>query len=127
MRKLLLGIALVVLAGCDVLGIGKTCTSELAWGVSLVLEDSATGGPVVADEIRVVAQDGAYVEERDIDPNPPNPGPVSIVEDRSGTYRITVVASGYAPWVQDGIQVGMEDECHVRTVSLEARLQPSEP
>ena len=44
--------------------------------------------------------------------------------ERAGTYAVEVTAPGYSPWVRAGVQV-RRDDCHVRTVSLVARLQPT--
>jgi hypothetical protein len=122
-RHGIFAIGLLAVSGCDLLGIAQTCTSELIMGVGVTMEDSLTGGPVFADSIRVTAEDGTYVETRIVDASEQEPGRISIVEDRPGTYRITVRASGYAPWTAEGVRVRMDDDCHVRSVGIHSRLQ----
>ena len=116
-------VAGMAFAGCDVLGITTNCTTELVWGVSLTLEDSTTGGRLNTPAITVKAVDGGYIEEMTVDPDPPNPGPVTIISDRPGTYAITVLAEGYEMWHLDNVRV-RQNGCHVSTVPLVARLVP---
>jgi hypothetical protein len=43
--------------------------------------------------------------------------------EREGRYTIEVVAPGYKAWTRSNVRV-REDECHVLTQEVEARLQP---
>jgi len=43
--------------------------------------------------------------------------------ERAGTYIVTVARSEYHTWVQADVVV-TADECHVKTVSLKAELEP---
>jgi len=44
--------------------------------------------------------------------------------EREGTDTITVRRAGYATWTRTGVTV-TRDECHVRPVTVTARLQPA--
>jgi hypothetical protein len=43
--------------------------------------------------------------------------------EQAGKYAIVVSASGYKLWTRTDVEV-TEDECHVKTVPLTARLVP---
>jgi hypothetical protein len=49
-------------------------------------------------------------------------GPYGLAYERAGTYTVTVEQQGYRPWSRSGVRV-TKDECHVRGVSITARLQ----
>jgi hypothetical protein len=44
-------------------------------------------------------------------------------DERAGTYIVQLEAVGYQPWDTSGIRV-TGNECHVRTASLTADLEP---
>lgn len=114
--KVVLAVFLVLgMSGCELLGIGTVCTQEERPAVTVALVDSITGEAIVPGSLLVVAADGEYADTiRGLAPG-------GLAYEREGTYRVTVQASGYAPWVRENVRV-TSDECHVRTVELVARL-----
>jgi hypothetical protein len=126
-RSLLLSVLALCVAGCDLLGIGTECTLVARSALLIEVVDSASGAPILAGdvEVLVVVTDGSYVDSLRVD------GPVGrptaalpLAEERSGNYRVEVTASGFAPWVVSNVRV-QEDECHVLTRELTARLRPT--
>lgn len=109
---------LVGLGGCN--SLGTACTDILMPGIRLFVVDSVSAAAVAADG-RVIASDGAYADTTFFAAARPVPD-VYVVEDRPGAYAVRVTAAGYAPWERRDVRVPREDECHVRTVSLTARL-----
>ena len=116
--KVALAMFLVLaLSGCELLGIGTVCTLEERPAITVALVDSITGEAIVPDSLLVVAADGEYADTvRGLVPG-------GVAHEREGIYRVTVQASGYAPWIRENVRV-TADECHVRTVELVARLHP---
>lgn len=119
-------LALALAAGvtaCDLLN-PVACTDELRAGIVVTVLDAATGAPIPG-WISVVARDGEFVDSV---PHPPAVvdhevyGPFPVTYERPGTYQVRVVAAGYREWIQEDVRVA-EDECHVRTQRIEAKLQ----
>jgi hypothetical protein len=127
MKKLLPALILVV-TGCDVLGIGSPyCTTSLEPAILVDVSDSITGQPV-RGRYPVIARSGAYADTADLETSPfVNPdtlyfGPFPLAYERGGRYDVEVKAPQYRVWSQSGIRV-TEGECHVRTIRVAARLQ----
>ena len=99
--------------------------TEFAFSVHPV--DAQTGARLSAT---IVASDGDYRETL-------LPGPGGLlgnapdgyygVPNRSGTYRLTASAAGYAVWSRDSIRVRRDANCRLETVSLTIPLLPSAP
>jgi hypothetical protein len=68
-----------------------------------------------------MAREGAYVDSARMYGDVPVET-VGLAEERAGTYEVSVERTGYRSWHRAGVRV-TADECHVRTVSLTARLQ----
>jgi hypothetical protein len=49
-------------------------------------------------------------------------GPFDLAYERAGRYDLEIQAPTYRPWRLTGIRV-TENECHVQTVPVQARLQ----
>lgn len=113
-RILLAVVAVVLVGGCGVLD-PIICTTEARPGLRVAVVDSVTGDTI--PEATVVAEEGAYQETLNL-----YGGVAHGAYERAGTYRVDVTAAGYEPWSREGVQV-TEDECHVRTVDITARLQ----
>ncbi|CAN5658275.1 hypothetical protein BH23GEM11_BH23GEM11_18930 [soil metagenome] len=114
-------LALVVgMTGCDI--VDSDCTLALSPGLAVQVVDSISGEPVPVASGAVAATDGDYTESAEGD------GPASLwaifLEGRPGTYRVTVAAPEYAPWMQEGVRVNA-DRCGIHTTELTARLQPA--
>jgi hypothetical protein len=110
-RAALLVLLLFPLGGC----FDMMCTTELRWGLRVSVTGADTGQPVAAT---VVARDGDYVEELE------QVGTYHVgAGERPGTYRIDIMAEGYAPRTIDDVEVD-EDGCHVDTAERSVALDP---
>ena len=126
-RAVAFSLITVVLRACDALGITQECTTELRYGISVLVLDSIANGPIRnANSIVVKATDGAYSDSLAYDSSVPNPeGPIGLAPERAGRYTVSVRASGYEPW-SSTVRVSKND-CHVEGQLLEARLRPLTP
>jgi hypothetical protein len=105
-----------------------TCPSNdygIHFALGVAVRDAVTDAWLPAT---VVATDGSFREV--LGPGPGVPGvaaPPSYygVAERTGTYQVTVNAAGYKSWTQQNVVVTRGTDCHVRTASLVARLDPS--
>lgn len=99
------------------------CTTSVEPAVTVVVTDSITGGPA-ADGAAGAISEAGYVDS--LRPSVwDGSGRLTALQaglERPGTYRVELMAPGYAAWVRQGV-VARSGECHVETVSLEARLQ----
>jgi hypothetical protein len=114
-------IASIALTACEFNG---PCTTSVEPGLIVRVVDSATGA-AAAHEASGLAVDDEYQETLR------NPAPEDTAaellygaDEREGIYTVSVAKSGYRPWVREEVRV-TGDECHVRTVNLEARLIPN--
>lgn len=108
----------------DIFDGGRVCTTEFRHGISVHVTDSVTGAPA-AGGAKLVVRDGTYADSMVVSENP------AYVQDwmagageRAGTYTVTITKPGYRPWSRAGVVV-TRDECHVKGVLLEAKLQPA--
>ena len=104
----------------------RVCTANVVPGITVVIVDSVSGKPRAAEAV-AVARERAFVDT--LDPAVMQ-GNVLIsrqgAHERRGIYEVVVRAPGYLDWVRTRVIVSSND-CHVNTVQLEARLQPSAP
>jgi hypothetical protein len=114
MKRLWLAALLVVpLGACE--GLPTVCTDEARPALDVTVTSATTGAPVVAT---VIARDGAFADSMS------TAGPYfTSLWERAGTYDVTVRAAGYATWTRSDVKVA-KDQCHVKTVHLDARLTP---
>ena len=109
---------------------GTECTTEARPGITVEVRDSISGAPVA--DVRVIARDGAFADTAEVpvtfalsttsdEPLPPI-NVFHLVHERPSTYLVTAEKEGYQLWSRSGVQV-RDGGCHVRTVSLVARLQ----
>ena len=119
-RALLIGLGTITgtVAACGQL-IGPTCSAEAKPAIVVEVRDSLTNA-AAGNGARVIARDGAFADTAGT--FAPLEGPVLLALEREGTYTVTVEREGYRLWTRTGVRV-TADECHVRTVSLTARLQ----
>jgi hypothetical protein len=115
--RLAVGFAAVGLAGCGDDSTGPIlCTEEFRLGISIQVRDGATGaGAAVGAEGTITEQD--YVEVLQIFGDDTMAG----AGERAGTYDIRITKPGFNEWTASQVTV-TADECHVRTVGLEANL-----
>lgn len=119
----------LTLAGCDRFG-PVACTADLRPGIEVEIRSAVTGS-FLAQEASASATDGAYRDSLRLSRGELVSGQMLWIArsgafERAGTYRIEVSAPGHVTWVREGVRV-REDECHVLTVKLVARLQPTAP
>lgn len=111
-----------LLAGC---GDGTTgpivCTDEFVFGISIEVRDGSTGLPAALGADGTLT-DGDYVESLQVLGDDTMVG----AGERAGTYDVRITKAGYEPWTAARVTV-TADECHVRTVFLEANLLPLSP
>lgn len=112
----LLGFALL---GCD-FG-NPTCTAEAVPGLVIEVRD-ADAGELTADDVLGIARDGSFVDTLEVFALAPDMLELYGAVERSGRYDITISKPGYQTWQRDNVRV-TADECHVRTVELEVRLE----
>lgn len=118
-RLLVLFLLPVALLGCDS-GI-YACTMEVVPGLRIEVR-AADGADLDAGGVLGLARDGSFVDTLSI--FDPMDGTLDLygAHERAGRYDVTISKPGYRTWRRDGVRV-TEDECHVRTVRLEAPLE----
>lgn len=102
------------------------CTMEARPALRVVAIDARSGAPFEGG-FTVVARAGAHVDSVTIPESPQWWDPawgVTLAPERAGRYDVSVRKDGFAEWRKNGVEV-TRDECHVRTVKLEARLEPA--
>ncbi|MFL9844085.1 carboxypeptidase-like regulatory domain-containing protein [Flavobacterium rhizosphaerae] len=92
------------------------CTDVYTAGLIVTVQD---GGVMMTDGVTVTATDGDYIEELALQTDMKFHGAF----ERAGTYKVTVTAAGYQPYVSEDLMVD-EDECHVITEEITVQLQP---
>jgi hypothetical protein len=122
----LLGAVALLLVGCgqpfDPFGPGShVCTAIAIPGVAVDVRDSVTNAHV-GRGARIVATSGRFADTLRVPADSDYEGAYGLATERPGVYTVTVEREGYRPWSRTGIRVDA-DECHVRTVSVVARLQ----
>lgn len=113
-----------VLAGCLELNGPDACTAEWVPGLEVAVERADTGEPVAG--ALVVARDAGFADSATTALGPDDSGPAEarLAHERAGEYLVTVEKEGFEPWARTDVQVD-ETSCHVETVTLTARLEPS--
>ena len=95
------------------------CTADARAAISVDVRDSVTNAAVGRGS-SIIARDGPYADTVDI--TTLFDGPYGLAYERPGMYTVTVEQQGYRTWSRSGVRV-TKDECHVRGVSITARLQ----
>ena len=111
-------------SACKLLAPLVICESNLVWGLTVRLADSASGEPVIVDSIFATATTSGYA---DTVTYAGGLSWFSMVEDRAGTYLVDISVPGYARWQRVGVEVVMEDRCHVETQTLPVSLHAEPP
>ncbi len=114
--------SVVIAAGCHLDSFA--CTAHIQPGIIVTIIDSATGEPRAA-QASGVAQVGSFTDS--LRPYGYDGQPLAMIsrhaaDERPGTYTVTIHAPGYRDWQGPGLRVS-PGECHVQTVSVDARLQ----
>lgn len=109
------------LAACPNPFAGTACTTEARPAISVEVLDASTGASAAAGAT-LIARDGAFADTVVV-PDHPGIRSVGVAHERPGVYTVLVRKEGYYEWSREGVRV-RDAECHVRTVELEARLEP---
>ena len=114
-RLLALALGSVTLAACK----DPLCTLNYGYGLTIIVQDSVTTASLVGDGTTVTVREGSYVDSVQ------QVGTVyQAAGERPGTYTIQVQRAGYRHWSRENVRV-LDDGCHVRGVTVNARLQPT--
>jgi len=101
----------------------RLCELHVVPAIIVDITDSVTGA-LLAEQASGEVRDGDYVDS--LQPKRWTKDWImasrAAAEERPGTYEVTVMHHGYAPWSIKGVKVN-RDECHVETVELKARLR----
>ena len=113
-RALLLPAFLCCLPACND---SVFCSASEEPAIEVVIRDSGSGLPA-AEGATGFVRDGSYVDSLRT-----YGGNLSLraANERPGVYTVVVLKDGYQTWQKQGVRVG-RDECHVKTVSLNADL-----
>lgn len=114
---------LVCIGGCKAEKLYIACTAIAIPGISVSVQDAATGG-LIAANATVVARSPNYTDSTTRSPTwfKADSTPISLAYEHAGVYAVTVSKPGYGSWAKPGVTVSA-DECHVKTVQLAAVLQ----
>ncbi len=121
LRRLAAALALPIAAaavGCDLLTPPVSCTDEARAGIAVEVRDSVSSAPTGVGG-RVIATEGGWA---DTTLTMAGIAIYGVAYERHGTYTVSVDQAGYRTWTRAGVVV-TKDQCHVRTVSILARLQ----
>ena len=119
---------LLVMGGCDALGLTKVCDLGAHPGIRVWIGDSVTFQHITADSLVVYAESGHRADTTRAVPYRGTVGAgIGIAHEMTGLWDIRVVAAGYEAYEQEGIRVEKLDDCHVRTADLFAWLVKLDP
>lgn len=103
------------------------CTGDIRPAVEIEVLDRSSG-EFIPSVARGVVQEGPYQDS--LQPyswtgqDPAVAVTYVAAFERIGIYQVHLEVEGYLPWDTSGIVVG-RDECHVRTASFTAALDPT--
>lgn len=107
----------LLLQGCTTAG----CDDILIYGIWASVRDSITGAGITSD-LRGVVREGTFVDSLQSHQASELVG----ADERAGTYRLEVSATGYQDWSRGGIVV-LDEGCHVKNVHVVVRMKPAAP
>jgi hypothetical protein len=121
-HAILLAALLGPLAACSP-ATDTACTTDVRQGIEVEIRDSVSDAPI-ASLARGAAIAGAYVDSLRPARGEGTGALLSLAgaPERPGTYAVTVEVPGYHTWTQSNVLV-QAGVCHVKAVSLLARLQ----
>lgn len=101
------------------------CFTSVEAALVVYITDSVTAEPLAASAAGVI-RDGTFQDS--LRPREFSPTGKMLsragADERTGTYRVSIEHPGYRPWTSAAVQV-TKNACHVNTVELLARLQPT--
>jgi hypothetical protein len=95
------------------------CTASVEPGIRLEVRDSVSGDGLGA-EVLAMATDVGFSDSLRLVPDPDS-AYMSGLDERAGTYDLTITLAGYQTWNRNDVVVN-EGACHVHTVDVFARL-----
>ena len=95
------------------------CTLPFVYGLSVYVSDRNTQLGLVDGQTVVIATDGGFVDTATA-----YAGTYQAAGGRPGRYTVTAERIGYQKWTQANVVVRMNG-CQLESVSLHARLQPT--
>lgn len=118
MRFAIIGLSLLLVAGCPLVGIipgdGIVCTEIFVYGLNVTVTD-VNGNPIAGATLTLT--DGDYTETME----EIRDGEYVGAGERAGTYTMRVDADGFVTQTITDIVID-EDECHVIPVAREVTL-----
>ena len=122
MKRTLVVVAALGLAACTVPSDPDiVCTAVIVPGVSVTITDSLTGTIAGMTGAWAAAREGTYSDSAAA-LMLPTQLIVNLAGERTGTYAISVGATGYKTQSTSGVTVVRPNSCHVKTVLINARL-----
>ena len=119
-RYLTLTGLLTIVSSLSACNIGSyACTDSVEPGIVLEIRDSVSGAGLAAHALATVV-DGGFTDSLRFVSDPDSAYQYGL-DERAGTYNLTVSAAGYQQWTLNSITVP-DGACHVQTVRLLARL-----
>lgn len=115
-KRLAIPLVAAALAGCGDSTGPIACTEEFRYGITIEVRDGATGAGAAVGAQGTLTE-GAYVEELMVFGDDAMLG----AGERAGTYDVLITKPGFEDWTASRVTV-TADECHVRTVALQANL-----
>ena len=98
------------------------CTLEARPGIEIEVRDAVTGEAAAAGAVGIATENAFADTLMAFSPLPDGvPLVLTGLYERAGTYEILITKAGYNAWRVSGVKIE-RDECHVKTVRLEARL-----
>ncbi len=114
-----LGIFCCLLAGACDTAEPVLCTLEARPGIEIEVRDAVTGEAAAAGAVGI-ATENAFADTL-MAFSDGVPLVLTGLYERAGTYEVLITKAGYHAWRVSGVKIE-RDECHVKTVRLEARL-----
>jgi hypothetical protein len=100
------------------------CQGAPALGIQVDVRNAVTNAPA-ADSAVGTATEGGYSETLQVVGYEGGKAlTLGGIQDRGGTYTVTVQRAGFATWSKSGVVV-MRNTCGVAPVHLDARLTPT--
>jgi hypothetical protein len=116
--------AALMLAACSE---PTLCTDDIRPAVEVTIVDRTTQDYLVVVP-RGVVREGMFEDSLEVWSttleNPPRVVSMTGADERAGVYAVQLEADGYQLWDTAGVAVS-RDECHVRTATFTAEMEPS--
>ena len=100
------------------------CTASIEPAIRIEVLDAATNAPISCGAQAVIEKSGFQeTVKNEAGAGCYDGNMLQGAYERAGVYKVTVTKSGYSPWSADNVTV-TSDICHVKTVTLQAMMQP---